>query len=221
MSAIKDVFVNVRPAVYGVISELEKCKSVSEIKDLTTELRYWLDGDVLSVVNSLKARLRGTEKPVLSTVNSASSLVKSGDTPKMIIREMETEEEDDMSGGGDSDYNRSVIDFTEVDTLYHSSDVKTNLPPAALFSSTVTPDPTLTATTSVDATATVSASAQECCTATAPPTLSASVQECCTANATATTTVNATEVSTKEEKVLFSTVSPTKPISVSLDISSC
>jgi hypothetical protein len=131
-------------------------------------------------------------------------LVKSGDTPKMIIREMETEEEDDMSGGGDSDCNRSVIDFTEVDTLYHSSDVKTNLPPAVLFSSTVTPDPTLTATTSVDATATVSASAQEYCTATATA-----------------TTANPTEVSTKEEKVLFSTVSPTKPISVSLDISSC
>ena len=121
MSALKEVFVNVRPAIYGVISELEKCKSISEIKDLTTELRYWLDGDVLSVVNSLKARLRGTEKPVLSTVNSASSLVKSGDTPKMIIREMEAEDEEDMSGGCDSDddeCNRSVIDFTEVDTLF-------------------------------------------------------------------------------------------------------
>ena len=88
MSALKEVFVNVRPAVFGVISELERCKSVSEIKDLTTELRFWLDGDVLSVVNSLKSRLRGTERPVLSTVNSATSLTKSGDTPKMIIREM-------------------------------------------------------------------------------------------------------------------------------------
>jgi len=213
MSAIKEVFVNVRPAVYGVISELEKCKSVSEIKDLTTELRYWLDGDVLSVVNSLKARLRGTEKPVLSTVNSASSLVKSGDTPKMIIREMDAEEEEDMSGGCDSDddeCNRSVIDFTEVDALYRSGDVKTNLP-------TVTHDPTLTATTSVDATATVSASVQECCTSTVSATAT-------TTTATATTTAATTtagEVSTKEEKVLFSTVSQTKPISVCLDISSC
>lgn len=201
MSALKEVFVNVRPAVYGVISELEKCKSISEIKDLTAELRYWLDGDVLSVVNSLKARLRSTEKPVLSTVNSASSLVKSGDTPKMIIREMEAEEEEDMSGGCDSDEdndcNRSVIDFTEVDALFQSSDYKattTATPPTVLFSATVTAEPTVNTTTSAEVTVSTSiAGVSE------PPDLTEK----------------------KEEKVLFSTVSQTKPISVSLDISSC
>lgn len=193
MSALKEVFVNVRPAVFGVISELERCKSVSEIKELTTELRFWLDGDVLSVVNSLKSRLRGTEKPVLSTVNSASSLTKSGDTPKMIIREIEEDEgqgqeEEAMSGGCDSEEdaycNRSVIDFTEVDELYKSGDYKpttTALPPTVLFSTTVTSEPTINV----------------------PVT---SLSE---------------ETSQKEEKVLFSTVSPSKPISVSLDISAC
>jgi hypothetical protein len=198
MSALKEVFVNVRPAVFGVISELERCKSVSEIKDLTTELRFWLDGDVMSVVNSLKSRLRGTEKPVLSTVNSASSLTKSGDTPKMIIREIEEEEEqgqgqgqgqdeEAMSGGCDSEEdaycNRSVIDFTEADELYKSGDYKpttTALPPTVLFSTTVTSEPTIN-----------------------KPVTSLS------------------EETQKEEKVLFSTVSQAKPISVSLDISAC
>lgn len=198
MSALKEVFVNVRPAVFGVISELERCKSVSEIKDLTTELRFWLDGDVLSVVNSLKSRLRGTEKPVLSTVNSATSLIKSGDTPKMIIREIEEEEgegegaqeeeEEMMSGGCDSEDdacgNRSVIDFTDADELYKSGDYKpttTALPPTVLFSTTVTSEPTVNVPV----------------------------------------TSSSEETTQKEEKVLFSTVSQAKPISVSLDISAC
>ena len=200
MSALKEVFVNVRPAVFGVISELERCKSVSEIKDLTTELRFWLDGDVLSVVNSLKSRLRGTERPVLSTVNSATSLTKSGDTPKMIIREIEEEEgegegarareeeEEMMSGGCDSEEdaccNRSVIDFTDADELYKSGDYKpttTALPPTVLFSTTVTSEPT----------------------------------------ANVPVTSSSEETTQQEEKVLFSTVSQTKPISVSLDITAC
>ncbi len=96
MTALKEVTVNLRPAVYGLISEIERSESIGEIRQLVAELRFWLDGDVLSVMNLLKMRNR------MGVVNSEPRSVvvykSPGDTPKIVITEM----------GGES---RSSSDF--------------------------------------------------------------------------------------------------------------
>lgn len=106
MSALRDITLNVRPAVLGLIAEIEKCTSVAEVKPLTNELRFWLDGDPLSIVNMLKARLQTNESR--------------GDTPKMIIREME-ELGEDMTSECESREGGSVIELPEVSAIFSAS----------------------------------------------------------------------------------------------------
>ena len=94
MSALKDVTLNLRPVVLGLISDIERSESISEVRQLTGELRFWLDGDVLSVVNSLKLRNRHS----VTNAEQRHVVYKSqGDTPKMIITEMDVGQSDSRS----------------------------------------------------------------------------------------------------------------------------
>ena len=94
MSALKEVTVNLRPVVFGLISDIERSESINEVRQLTGELRFWLDGDVFSVMNLLKMRNRHSvtnaeEKPVVYK--------SQGDTPKIIITEMDVRQIDSKS----------------------------------------------------------------------------------------------------------------------------
>lgn len=122
MSALKDVSLNVRAAIMGLIAEIERCKSVAEIRPLTNELRFWLDGDPLSVVNSLKSRL------LLTGDGSAAAapIQSGGDTPKMIIREMEgCDNESECCNESDGFCGESVIDLPEVEATVATVTVAT------------------------------------------------------------------------------------------------